>query len=104
MMPSLCRRMLAVAFTLLVSDAVSAQPLQWWKTEPARTELALTSEQSTEIEGIFQDAILLLRQQKDELDRLEGDDPRATIHLLPRSDLRLLHERPARDGIDRRGR
>jgi Spy/CpxP family protein refolding chaperone len=64
--------MLAVAFTLLVSDAASAQPLQWWKTEPARTELALTSEQSTEIEGIFQDAIVLLRQQKDELDRLEG--------------------------------
>jgi Spy/CpxP family protein refolding chaperone len=58
--------MLAVAVVLLVSDVVSAQPLQWWKTEPARTELALTSDQSTEIEGIFQ------RQQKDELDRLEG--------------------------------
>ena len=72
MMPSLCQRMLAVAFALMVSDVVSAQPLQWWKTEPARTELALTSEQSTEIEGIFQDAIVLLRQQKDELDRLEG--------------------------------
>lgn len=72
MMRSSYSPLLAVVFGLLVSNTASAQPFQWWKTEPARTELALTSEQSTEIEGIFQDAITQLRQQKDELDRLEG--------------------------------
>jgi Spy/CpxP family protein refolding chaperone len=72
MMSSICRRTMAVVFALLLCDAAFAQPLQWWKTDPARTELALTSDQSTEIEGIFQDAIVQLRQQKDELDRLEG--------------------------------
>jgi Spy/CpxP family protein refolding chaperone len=73
MMSSRSHRLLAAIFSLwMVPDASAAQPLQWWKMEPARSELKLTTEQSTEIEGIFQDAITLLRQQKDELDRLEG--------------------------------
>lgn len=72
MMFSRLRPALAVVCALLVAEAAGAQPLQWWKMDPARTELGLTTEQSTEIEGIFQDAITLLRQQKDELDRLEG--------------------------------
>jgi Spy/CpxP family protein refolding chaperone len=72
MMPSLQHLTLAVFFALMVSNAATAQPFLWWKTDPAKTELALTSEQSTEIEGVFQDAIKQLRQQKDDLDRLES--------------------------------
>lgn len=72
MMPSLHHLLLAAVLALTVSDLASAQPFQWWKTDPGKTELALSSDQSTEIEGIFQDAIAQLRQQKDELDRLEG--------------------------------
>jgi len=69
-MPSLYRR-LALAFMLLAPLAASAQPLQWfwWKTE---SDLALSADQSTQIEGIFQEGIAQLRKQKDELDRLEG--------------------------------
>ena len=72
MMPSLCQRLLAVAFALLVSDTVfgPAVAVVGGPNRPGRS--GLTSEQSTEIEAIFQDAIVQLRQQKDELDRLEG--------------------------------
>jgi len=72
MMPSLHHLTLAVVFALMASNAASAQPFLWWKTDPARAELALTADQSTEIESVFQDAIKQLRQQKDELDKLEG--------------------------------
>ena len=34
-----------------------------------------------------------------ELDTREGDDPRATVDVLPRAHLRLLHQRRARDGV-----
>lgn len=71
MIPSLYRRLLAAVFVLSFSAAASAQPLQWfwWKMEPT---LALTPEQSTQIDGIFQEGIAQLQKQKDELDRLEG--------------------------------
>ena len=72
MTPSVCRPLLAVFLALLVSAAASAQPMQWWKMEPAKTELGLTSDQSARIEGIFQESMGQLRQQKGELDRLEG--------------------------------
>ena len=42
------------------------------KLEPVKNELGLTSEQSTQIEGIFQASMLELRQRKNELDHLEG--------------------------------
>ena len=71
MISSLCRRLLAVVFLLAFSAAASAQQLNWfwWKMEPT---LALSAEQSTQIDGIFQDGIAQLQKQKDELDRLEG--------------------------------
>jgi Spy/CpxP family protein refolding chaperone len=71
MIPSRCRRLMAVVFVLLCSGAASAQPLQWfwWKMEPT---LTLTTEQSTQIDGVFQEGIAQLHKQKDELDRLEG--------------------------------
>ena len=71
MTSSLYRRLLAVVFVLSFAAVASAQPLQWfwWKSEPS---LALTPDQSTQIDAIFQDGIARLMQQKDELDRLEG--------------------------------
>jgi Spy/CpxP family protein refolding chaperone len=71
MMPSLSHRVLAVIFVLMVSEAVSAQPSRWWKTDPAKSELGLTADQTAKIEGIFEEAIAQLRQQKNDLDRLE---------------------------------
>lgn len=65
-------RLLAVACLLSFSAATaSAQQLNWfwWKMEPT---LALSPEQSMQIDGIFQEGILRLQKQKDELDRLEG--------------------------------
>ena len=72
MIPSLRRRLLALVFALSCSTAAAAQPVQWywWKMEPA---LALSTEQSTEIDAIFQEGIAQLRTQKDELDRLEAN-------------------------------
>ena len=74
MRPSFCRRLLAVAFVLSCSAVASAQSLQWfwWKIEPTKNDLALTVDQSTQIEAVFQEGIAQLRKQKDELDRLEG--------------------------------
>lgn len=72
MISSRCRRMLALVFALSCATAASAQPFQrfWWKMEPT---LALSTEQSTQIDGIFREGIAQLRKQKDELDRLEAD-------------------------------
>ena len=72
-MPSLYRG-LTLAFLLLAPAAASAQPLQWfwWKTEPTRSDLALTADQSTRIEAVFQEGFAQLKTQKDELDRREG--------------------------------
>ena len=74
MIPSLCRRLLGLVFALSFSTAASAQPLQWfwWKIEPTKNDLALTVEQSTQIDGVFQEGIAQLQRQKDELDRLES--------------------------------
>jgi Spy/CpxP family protein refolding chaperone len=71
MNPCFYRRLMAVLCLLSVAAVASAQPLNWfwWKSEPS---LALTPEQSTQIDGVFQEGIARLMQQKDELDRLEG--------------------------------
>ena len=71
MIPFFCRRLLAIAFLLSVSAPASAQQLNWfwWTMEPT---LTLTTEQSTQIDGIFQEGIAQLQKQKAELDRLEG--------------------------------
>ena len=74
MIPSICRRLLTVVFLLSFSAAASAQQQLnwfWWKSEPT---LALSPEQSTQIEGIFQEGIAQLQRQKDELDRLEAKE------------------------------
>ena len=72
MMPFVSRQLLLLAVMLSLSSVASAQPIAWWKTEPAVKELAITADQSSRIDAIFQESITQLRQEKDELDRLEG--------------------------------
>jgi Spy/CpxP family protein refolding chaperone len=71
MIASLSTRLLALVFLLAFSGAASAQQLNWfwWKMEPT---LALSTDQSTQIDAIFQEGIAQLQKQKEELDRLEG--------------------------------
>jgi Spy/CpxP family protein refolding chaperone len=65
------QRLLAFALGMLVSTAASAQQLNWfwWKMEPS---LALTAEQSSQIDAIFKEGIAQLQLQKTELDRQES--------------------------------
>ena len=72
MIPSLRHRLPALVLVLSVATAASAQRFQWfwWKMEPT---LSLSTEQSTQIDGIFQEGIAQLRKQKGELDHLEAD-------------------------------
>lgn len=49
----------------------SAQSYKWWQTERFQKELALTAEQITRIEGIYQATQPLLRAQKEAFDRRE---------------------------------
>ena len=44
----------------------------WWKSEPFKKELGLTAEQSARIDKIWQAARLELRQEWDELSKLEA--------------------------------
>jgi Spy/CpxP family protein refolding chaperone len=72
MIPSLYRSLLAAVFLLAFSAAAAAQQQLnwfWWKSEPT---LALSADQSAQIDSIFQEGIAQLQKQKDELDRLEG--------------------------------
>jgi Spy/CpxP family protein refolding chaperone len=73
-MISLCyQRLLAFAFVLLVSTAAASAQQQlnwfWWKMEPS---LALTADQSAQIDAIFKEGIAQLQLQKTELDRQES--------------------------------
>jgi Spy/CpxP family protein refolding chaperone len=48
-----------------------AQPHSWWKSDEFRAALGLTADQSARIDSIFQTTLPQLRQEMDELDRLE---------------------------------
>ncbi len=73
-------------FRLLIGSAVaailslgflavpaSAQGFKWWNDETFRRELGLTAEQSSRLEGIFQQSLPALRKHKDALDRAQAD-------------------------------
>jgi Spy/CpxP family protein refolding chaperone len=92
MIPSFCRRLLAVVFLLSFSAAASAQQLNWfwWKMEPT---LALNAEQSAQIDGIFQEGIAQLQKQKDELDRLEMKLSRLIATMATEADVALQIDR-----------
>jgi len=106
MIPSRGRRWLAVVLTLGLltglSAVISAQPLQWfwWKMEPT---LALSPEQSNQIDAIFQDGIAQLQRQKDELDRLEGKLSRLIETLATEPDVtrQIDHVEAARSTLNK---
>ena len=58
------------AFVLGLPQVASAQG-RWWQADRFQKELALTAEQITRIEGIYQNAQPLLRAQKEAFDRRE---------------------------------
>src|SRR5262245_13882474 len=65
-------RRLLLFLVLSVPVSASAQPSQWWRSESATRELALTTEQSTRFDIIFRTSMVDLRRQKDELDKVEA--------------------------------
>jgi Spy/CpxP family protein refolding chaperone len=50
----------------------SPRPFPWWKSEPFKNELGLTADQSARIDKIWETTRPELRQEWDELSRLEG--------------------------------
>ena len=86
MMQDLRRRLLSVALVgAVMAPAVYAQrpnvpphgpppprPFTWWKSEPYRKELGLTTEQSDRIDKIWETSRPELRAEWDELSRLEA--------------------------------
>jgi Spy/CpxP family protein refolding chaperone len=66
----------AALLTLVVlawPAAATAQRFKWWQAEHVQRELALTREQSTRLEEIFQSYLPTLRKQKETLDAAEAE-------------------------------
>lgn len=70
---------LSLMTLLVVSANATAQNFKWWKDERFVKELALTPDQSSRIETVFQAAQPALRAQKRALDKLE-DELSTMIH------------------------
>lgn len=62
---------LSLAILLPAGDA-AAQGFKWWNNDQFRKELALTDEQIAKLEEIFQKTLPTLRQQNDELEKLDN--------------------------------
>ena len=71
------RTRLALAAVLLVAGGLvqpaMAQSFKWWQSERFQSELALSAEQITRLEDIYQAAGPAMRSQKDALDRLQTE-------------------------------
>jgi Spy/CpxP family protein refolding chaperone len=78
-----------------VAAPASAQGFKWWQTDRFQKELALTNEQITRIEGIYQTTEPLVRAQKQAIDRREGklskviQDPKSDEAMLLQATDRL---------------
>jgi Spy/CpxP family protein refolding chaperone len=59
--------------TLLCAEAAHAQRFRWWKDERFTKELALTPDQRTRIDAVFQAASPALRAQQRALSNLEDE-------------------------------
>lgn len=75
--PLLLRVPAAVAATFLLvaglAAPAAAQSFKWWQNERFERELALSAEQITRLEDIYQGAGPAMRAQKASLDRLQGE-------------------------------
>jgi Spy/CpxP family protein refolding chaperone len=64
---------LLLSFTLLsAASGAAAQGFKWWQDEKFRQELALTGDQVTRLDEIFQSLQPTLKTQKETLDKLEA--------------------------------
>lgn len=54
------------------SPAGQPQPFSWWKSEPVKKDLGLTADQSARIDKIWESTRPELRQEWDELSKLEA--------------------------------
>ena len=62
-----------ILVVLATPGVASAQRFKWWQAERVQRELALTKEQSTRLEEIFQSYLPTLRKQKEALDAAEAE-------------------------------
>ena len=72
----------AAVLTLVVlalPPVAAAQRFKWWQAERVQRELALTREQTTRLEEIFQSYLPTLRKQKDALDAAEAEFDRLVV-------------------------
>ena len=71
-------RIIAAALLLTSSPALAQRPAEaprpfaWWKSEPFKNQLGLTADQSTRIDKIWETTRVELRQEWDELSKLEA--------------------------------
>ncbi len=65
----------ALALLLLVGavGTAEAQSFKWWQDERFQRELAMSAEQITRVEEIYQGAGPAMRSQKASLDRVQGE-------------------------------
>jgi len=69
---ALSRWVCAVAACLLSVLPASGQGFKWWQSERFQRELALSADQSTKLEQVFQALQPLLQTQKEALDKHEA--------------------------------
>lgn len=69
------RGLLTALLVLAVSAPVRGQSFgfPWWRDAQFQKELSLTTDQSTRIDGLFQETMPRLRHKKEELDRNEAE-------------------------------
>jgi Spy/CpxP family protein refolding chaperone len=67
----LTRWVIVGALAVLAAAPLLAQRGKWWQDEQFRRELALTAEQSTRLEAIFQKTQPTLRERMDSLNRAQ---------------------------------
>ena len=75
---------LVLSAIVLAIPAVASAQGRWWKSDRFQKELALTEEQITRIDGIYQSTTPLLRAQKEAFDRRE--DKLSKVIADPKSD------------------
>lgn len=68
----LFRAVVVLAACLLMAGPVAAQGFKWWQSERFQRELALSVDQSTRLEQVFQALQPLLQTQKAALDKHEA--------------------------------
>jgi Spy/CpxP family protein refolding chaperone len=71
-----------------VASPAFAQGFKWWQTERFQKELALTTDQITRIEGVYQTTEPLVRAQKQAIDRRE--EKLSKVIQDPKSDEAML--------------